>query len=139
MSTLTAKMSNESAISCGNEKKKHVRGIRSRNENSLGPNEKLVLLALRNIGHESYGSKINDEIKSRIGEPMKVGALYGTLDRLHRKGFVSHAKEDISTQSKNAPRKNRQYFKLTGKGVDALDYSLRIIDLMRLESSLLST
>lgn len=135
MSTLTAKMSNETAISCGNENKKDVRGIRSRNENSLGPNEKLVLLALRNIGHESYGSRINDEIKSRIGEPMKVGALYGTLDRLHRKGFVSHV-DSASICSKSSPNTSkRQYFKLTGKGVSALEYSLRIIDLMRFDAS----
>ena len=133
MSTQTAKLGFKESATCG-DKKKHTRGKRSRSDISLGPNEQRVLLALRNIGHETYGSKINAHIEIRTGEPMKIGALYGTLDRLYEKGFIAHS-DPPKPESNSRIRKNRQYFRLTGKGVAALEKSLEIIDLLRSDIS----
>ena len=56
--------------------------------NSLGELELLVLLALLRLGEGAYGAAIRDEIHDRTGRRVTPGAIYPTLDRLERKGFV---------------------------------------------------
>jgi DNA-binding PadR family transcriptional regulator len=61
---------------------------------SAGELELLVLLALARLDHGGYGVSIREEIRLRTGRSITPGAIYPTLDRLERKGFVqSHASD----------------------------------------------
>jgi hypothetical protein len=58
---------------------------------SLGEFEKVVLLAILQLGGESYGAPILDEIERRAGQTPSSGTLYVALRRLERRGLLSVA------------------------------------------------
>ncbi len=55
----------------------------------LGEFEQLVLLAVLRLGENAYGASIVLEIESCTNRRPSAGALYTTLDRLERKGFIT--------------------------------------------------
>lgn len=55
----------------------------------LGEFEQLVLLALMRLEPEAYGVAIRDEIESRTGRSVALGAVYTTLLRLEDKRLVA--------------------------------------------------
>lgn len=57
---------------------------------TLGDFEHLVLLALVRLEDDAYGMTVRREIESRTGRAISLGAVYTTLDRLARKGFIGH-------------------------------------------------
>jgi DNA-binding PadR family transcriptional regulator len=57
---------------------------------TLGDFEHLVLLALVRLEDDAYGMTVRQEIESRTGRAISLGAVYTTLDRLERKGFIRH-------------------------------------------------
>jgi len=58
------------------------------NEKFLGEFEFIVLGALMRLGDQAYGVAIIEEIDRRTGREVSVGALYSTLNRLEKKGYV---------------------------------------------------
>jgi DNA-binding PadR family transcriptional regulator len=57
--------------------------------------EVYVMLAIAHLGdNAAYGVTIRQEIETRMGRPVSIGAVYATLGRLHDKGFVSFAFSD---------------------------------------------
>ena len=54
----------------------------------LGEFEYLLLTAAARLGEDAYGASIRQEIEQAIKGRCSVGALYTTLDRLEKKGFV---------------------------------------------------
>jgi DNA-binding PadR family transcriptional regulator len=56
---------------------------------SLGEFEKVVLLAILQLGGESYGAPILDEIERRAGQTPSSGTLYVALRRLERRGLLA--------------------------------------------------
>jgi PadR family transcriptional regulator PadR len=54
----------------------------------LGELEELVLLAILKLGPSAYGVPIQEALQG-ADRHLSVGALYVTLDRLQRKGFVT--------------------------------------------------
>ena len=57
----------------------------------LGEFEMVVMLTLGRLGARAYGMTIRLEIEERTGRSVSIGAVYTTLRRLQRKGFVSSA------------------------------------------------
>jgi hypothetical protein len=55
----------------------------------LGQFEEFILLALVRLRENGYGVTIRREIAERTGLDVSVGAVYATLERLERKGYVS--------------------------------------------------
>lgn len=55
----------------------------------LGAFETMILLALVRLGEGAYGVSIQREIATRAGREVALGALYTTLERLERKGYVA--------------------------------------------------
>lgn len=55
----------------------------------LGSLEHIVLLALVRLEANAYGMTIRREIEARTGRSISIGAVYGTLERLEAKGYVS--------------------------------------------------
>src|SRR5258706_16140763 len=58
------------------------------NSDALGDFEQLVLLGVLRLDDEAYGAAIRQEIHRRSGRDVSINAVYTTLDRLERKGFL---------------------------------------------------
>ena len=85
---------------------------------SLGEFEHLVLAAVLRLRPNAYGMTIRLEIFERTGQDASIGAVYTTLERLKKKGFVStHVGE--ATPERGGRRK--KYFEITSLGVGAIE------------------
>jgi DNA-binding PadR family transcriptional regulator len=54
-----------------------------------GEFERLVMLAIVQLGDDAYGAAILDELERRTGRDTASGAVYVTLGRLEAKGLIS--------------------------------------------------
>lgn len=65
-------------------------------EKGLGEFEQVVMLAIMRLREDAYGMSIRDEVLARTGRSVALGAIYPTLDRLEKKGFIrsERAKSD---------------------------------------------
>ena len=91
---------------------------------SLGQFQQQLLYALLRLGDRAYGMRIWQELEERTKSPVAIGAVYATLERLERKGFVSSRLGDPT------PRRGgraKRYYSLTGAGAAALQQSERAI------------
>jgi PadR family transcriptional regulator, regulatory protein PadR len=55
---------------------------------AMGEFELAVLVCIRVLGPDAYGAAIQDAVSTRLGRECSVGAVYTTLQRLERRGFV---------------------------------------------------
>jgi DNA-binding PadR family transcriptional regulator len=94
---------------------------------SLGEFEQTVLLAVLHLGDRAYGVTIRQEIETRTGHDVAVGALYTALDRLERKGYVTSAMSDPTPQRGG---RSKRHFTLKPAGLGALKQSREILDRM---------
>ena len=93
----------------------------------LGEFELLVLAALLRLGEEAYGVAVRQEIEARSGRDVAIGAVYKTLERLQRKGFVeSRLGDPTPVRGGRAKR----YFEVTPAGREALRTSARTLTRM---------
>jgi DNA-binding PadR family transcriptional regulator len=86
----------------------------------LGEFEHIVLLALMRLGDEAYGVTVRQEIADRTGRDVSIGAIYATLDRLQRKGFVTSRTGEASAERGG---RAKRHFRVLGKGVDAVNHT----------------
>ena len=84
---------------------------------SLGEFEQSLLLAIVHLGEDAYGVMIRQEIERRTGRDIAIGALYTSLDRLERKGFVRSAMSDPTPERGG---RSKRHFQLRPAGADAL-------------------
>ena len=84
----------------------------------LGEFEHLVLLALMRLGDEAYGVTVRQEISDRTGRDVSIGAIYATLERLQRKGFVTSRTGESSAERGG---RAKRHFRVLGKGVKAVN------------------
>ena len=84
---------------------------------SLGEFEQLLLLAVLRLGVEAFGARIGAELEHKAGRRVSRGALYSSLDRLERKGFVTWEVEAPTPERGGHPARR---FTLTRVGLDAL-------------------
>jgi PadR family transcriptional regulator PadR len=87
----------------------------------LGEFEEIVMLAILRLGVNAYGVTIRREIESQIQRTTSVGAVYTTLERLEKKGYVtSRHGEPTAERGGRAKR----YFQVEGAGADALERAM---------------
>lgn len=82
----------------------------------LGQFEEIVLLATLELD-EAYGAKIRQAVENALDKSVSIGAVYATLDRLERKGFLT------SWQGEATPERGgraKRYFKVEGHGLRVL-------------------
>jgi len=84
---------------------------------SLGEFEQLLLLAIVHLDAQAYGVTIRQEIETRTDREVAIGALYTSLDRLERKGYV---RSSMSNPTAQRGGRSRRYFRLTAAGGAAL-------------------
>lgn len=91
---------------------------------SLGEFEQIVLLAVLRLKGEAYGVPIRAEIAERTGREPSAGALYTTLERLEKKGFLrSRTGEPTPQRGGRAKR----YYNLTASGIAAIARAQRAL------------
>ncbi|MDQ3816211.1 MAG: PadR family transcriptional regulator [Acidobacteriota bacterium] len=86
----------------------------------LGHFEEIVLLAVLRLREDAYGAKIRQKVAEATERDVSIGAVYATLDRLERKGYLK------SWQGEATPERGgraKRYFKVEGAGVQALNDS----------------
>jgi len=82
----------------------------------LGEFEYLLLTAAARLGEDAYGAAIRQEIESATNNSCSIGALYTTLDRLEKKGFVKTWMGDPTPQRGGRPKR---MVRVTAKGSEA--------------------
>lgn len=94
---------------------------------SLGEFEILVLAALMRLEDKAYGVSILNEVETRSGRPVSLGALYPTLSRLEKKEYVN-SKMGEATPVRGGRAK--RYYTLTALGAAELERSSQILSSM---------
>ena len=93
----------------------------------LGEFEELILLSVRQLGEEAHGAAIQAVLAERAGREVTLGAIYAALDRAQRKGFAeSWLGEPTAVRGGRAKR----HYAVTPDGIDALEESRRVRDLL---------
>ncbi len=86
----------------------------------LGSFEYQILAILIQKPGDAYGTTIRERIEEQTGGSVSVGALYTTLDRLEKKGFVSSRWGD-ATPARGGRRK--RFYKVDAAGLEAVQRS----------------
>ena len=93
----------------------------------LGEFEQIILLALLRLGENAYGVPVRREIERRTGRGVTVGALYSTLDRLEKKGYVHSWFADPSAERGG---RSKRFFRVEPLGLKALKRSQEVLAVM---------
>jgi PadR family transcriptional regulator, regulatory protein PadR len=93
----------------------------------LGDFEQLVLLGVLRLGDQAYGAAIRQEIAERSGRDVSINAVYTTLDRLERKGFL---RSSVGEPTAQRGGRRRKYYELCPSGVLALRQAYRTFKAM---------
>ena len=83
----------------------------------LGELEQMVMLAVLRLGDAAYGMSVRHEIEEHAGRRVARGAVYVTLDRLVKKGYL------VSRLGDSTPERGgraKRYFSMTDDGCSAL-------------------
>lgn len=84
----------------------------------LGTFEEFVLMAVLGLGGKNaYGVKIRQVVEEATEKSVSIGALYTTLDRLEKKGYVNSWKGEATPERGG---RAKRYFEVTGAGEQAL-------------------
>jgi PadR family transcriptional regulator, regulatory protein PadR len=86
----------------------------------LGSLEHIVLLALVRLGSNAYGMTVRREIEQRTGRNISIGAVYGTLERLETKGYVSSF---VGQPTASRGGRAKRLFRIEADGERVLDAS----------------
>jgi PadR family transcriptional regulator PadR len=86
--------------------------------------ELYLLAAIARLGPDAYGMIIRREIEECAGRAVAIGAVYATLDRLSRKGYVSFR---ISSPRPVPGGRARKHVLLTPAGRTALTNSTAML------------
>jgi len=90
----------------------------------LGRSEFVVLGVLARRARGAHGTALLDDLQEKTGREWSVGALYTTLERLEKKGFVSSAWGEPTAQ--RGGRRKRIY-QVQAAGQRALETTYEMI------------
>jgi PadR family transcriptional regulator len=93
----------------------------------LGEFEHIVVLALLRLSDQAYGVTVRQEIESRIGREVSIGAIYATLDRLEAKGYV---KSRLGEPTPERGGRSKRFFRVTAQGLAAVNRTHRALETM---------
>jgi PadR family transcriptional regulator len=93
----------------------------------LGQFEELVLLALVRLRENAYGVTIRREIGDRTGRSVSIGAVYTTLERLERKGYIS---SQLGEATPERGGRAKRFFRIKAPGIKILNENREIIGRM---------
>ena len=82
----------------------------------LGEFEYMLLSAAARLGEGAYGLAVRQEIEATTGRRCSLGALYTTLDRLEKKGFLKTWMGEATPQRGG---RSKRMLSVTAKGMQA--------------------
>jgi PadR family transcriptional regulator PadR len=97
------------------------------NRDHLGEFEHIVVLALLRLGDRAYGVTVRQEIETRTGREVSIGAIYATLDRLEAKGYV---KSHLGDPTPERGGRSKRFFRVSAKGLAAVNRTHRALQSM---------
>src|SRR5258708_2788008 len=93
----------------------------------LGEFEQTVMLAALRQPDGTYAVTIREEIESRTGRNVSRGAIYVTLDRLEKKGYLESWLADPTPERGG---RAKRYYKINQLGMEALTESWNALNKM---------
>ena len=93
----------------------------------LGEFEQLVLLAILRLEEDAYGMTVRRELEETAQRKVTLGSVYGTLDRLEKKGLVRSWHTDADPVRGGHPRR---YFEVSPEGYLALSRTQSMMERM---------
>lgn len=94
------------------------------NKDLLGVFEQLILIALLHLKEDAYGVTVRREVEERTGRSVSLGAVYATLERLEKKGYVSSFQGEPTAERGG---RAKRYFRIERSGTVALRQSLQTV------------
>src|SRR5262245_9855272 len=91
--------------------------MRDKELSPLGEFEQMVLLAVLRLGDDAYAVTIRQEIEDRTGRAVSRGAIYITLDRLEKKGYLVSRLADATAERGG---RSKRYYEVQPVGAVAL-------------------
>jgi DNA-binding PadR family transcriptional regulator len=86
-------------------------------KSSLGEFEQLVLLAILQLRGDATGARIGQTLERRAGRDVSRSALYTSLDRLEKKGFLRWEVRPATSERGGHPMRR---FSVTEAGLEAV-------------------
>jgi DNA-binding PadR family transcriptional regulator len=86
-----------------------------------GEFELLVLLAVLRLGQDAYGVTIREEVERETSRTLSLGAVYKTLGRLERKGYLETR---VAPPTGERGGRRKKLYALTPQGLDAARQSV---------------
>ena len=93
----------------------------------LGEFEHIIVLALLRLEDRAYGVTVRQEIELRAKREVSIGAVYATLDRLEKKGYVKSRRGDPTPERGG---RSKRFFRVTAKGIMAANRTQRAFESM---------
>jgi PadR family transcriptional regulator PadR len=93
----------------------------------LGEFEHIIVLAILRLEDRAYGVTVRQEIEFRTKREVSIGAVYATLDRLERKGYVKSHRGDPTPERGG---RSKRFFRVTAKGAAAMNRTQRALQNM---------
>lgn len=94
----------------------------------MGEFEQAVLLAILHLGDAAYGMEVRTFIEERTGRDVSIGAVYTTLERLTRKGYVSSR---IGEPTAERGGRAKKFYSAEPAGLEALREAREFLSRMR--------
>ncbi len=89
----------------------------------LTRSEELLLLTVWRLQDDAYGAAIRDILTTKTGKDWAIGSVYGPLDRLARRGFLTTF---VGAPTTERGGRSKRCYKLTAAGVSALSHTKQI-------------
>ena len=92
---------------------------------NLGEFEQLILTALMILRENAYGMTIHEQMEKLASglRLVSLGAVYTTLDRLEKKGYV---RSWFGGATEERGGRSKRFFEITGSGETAVKNALRV-------------
>jgi DNA-binding PadR family transcriptional regulator len=91
----------------------------------LGEFEELVIMTIGILNNEAYGVSIQQEMQSRLGRTISMGAIHAALTRMEDKGYLRSYTGESTPDRVGRPKR---FFEITALGKKAVTYSKSIRD-----------
>lgn len=87
--------------------------------------EQQVLLAVWRLGDDAYGASVRDELEEATGHDVAQGAVYVTLMRLEKKGWL---KSSLSDPTPVRGGKAKRFFRILPDGIAGVTAAREAMD-----------
>ena len=85
--------------------------------NFLSRTEEVVLLTIWELKDNAYGITISNKLTEFTGKKWRLGAVYVTLDRLEKKGYLE---SNLGNPSSERGGRRKRLYKVSKIGLEAL-------------------